>query len=249
MSLGETFLHRSVILVALLVVAAPAAAQETFSLERAINYSLGNSAILEASEQQLRQADQLVREAWGSALPDISVSASYQRNHLIQEAFLPAIIFDPTASPEELVPVRFGSDNQWNAGFSFSQPLFQMDVFHGVGAAGRFRSFQREILRNTAQSVVMTIRTAYLSALLAEERLQLAEKSAGRVRSTLHETRARARAGVVSDYDVLRIEVELANIESELRRSGRSTHTCGRDGHGAQCRTVPRRTTDGTEHR
>jgi outer membrane protein TolC len=40
-----------------------------------------------------------------------------------------------------------------------------------------------------------------------------------RVRQSLEETQALNRAGIASDYDVLRLEVELANLEPNLRRA------------------------------
>src|SRR5690606_98898 len=55
--------------------------------------------------------------------------------------------------------------------------------------------------------------------LLAEEQARLMENSVRRVRQSLEETRALNKAGLTSDYDVLRLEVELANLEPNLRRA------------------------------
>jgi len=44
-------------------------------------------------------------------------------------------------------------------------------------------------------------------------------ESVDRVRQSLEETRALNRAGIASDYDVLRLEVELANLEPNLQRA------------------------------
>lgn len=194
-------------------------ADEVYSLQRAVEVALMNSHDIAGAEERERVAGQQVREAWASVLPDISATASYQRNLLVQEAFLPARFFDPDAPENEVTPVRFGSDNTWRAGLSFSQPLFEYDVFIGVGAAGRFRSLEAERLRGTTQSVVTAVRTAYLNALLAAEEVRLTENSVERVRQTLEETRALNRVGLASDYDVLRLEVQLANVEPNLRRA------------------------------
>jgi outer membrane protein TolC len=87
----------------------------------------------------------------------------------------------------------------------------------GVGAANRFRTLKEEELRGTAQQVVSAIRQAYFDALLSKEQLRLVEESLRRVGETLEETRARNRAGLVSSYDVLRLEVEYANVASNLQ--------------------------------
>ena len=49
--------------------------------------------------------------------------------------------------------------------------------------------------------------------------MRLTAKSVERVRQSLKETRALNEAGLASDYDVLRLEVELANLEPNLRRA------------------------------
>jgi outer membrane protein TolC len=182
-----------------------------------------------------------VREAWSSVLPEITATGSYSRSLKVEQAFLPAVIFDPSASPDELVPVRFGSDNTWQAGLSFEQPLFEYGVFTGVGAAARYRRLQRERMRGTVHDVIARVRVAYLDALLAVEEVRLTGQSVNRVRQTLAETRALNRAGLASDYDVLRLDVQLANLEPGLRRAENAVLaakrsllvTVGRDPQGA----------------
>ncbi len=55
--------------------------------------------------------------------------------------------------------------------------------------------------------------------LLAQESVRLNAKSVDRVRQVLEETRRMNEAGTASDYDVLRLEVQLANLEPQLRRA------------------------------
>jgi len=189
----------------------------TVPLRMAIQEALANSRTVADAEYDLEVARQQVREAWASVMPDISGSVSYQRNLMVQELF-----FDPSAIPGggggDPVRVRIGSDNTWQLGFTVSQPLFEYGVFIGVGAASRYRALQEERLRGTTQEVVTAVRRAYFDALLAESDLRLLEQSVERVAQTLEETRALNRAGLTSQYDVLRVEVEYANIAANLQR-------------------------------
>jgi len=188
-----------------------------YSLRRAVNEALANSRTLADAEHGREGARQRVREAWSSLLPDISVNATYQRNMLLQTIFLPAEFMG--GAPGEVRPVQIGSDNTWTAGLTVTQPLFEYDVFVGVGAAGRYEQLQEEIVRGTAQQVVTAVRSAYFSALLALEELRLTEESIARVEQNLTETRARYTAGLVGEYDVLRFEVELATVSANLERA------------------------------
>lgn len=208
-----------------LLLAAPALSAQVppdptgYSLKEALRIALTTSPLLREAEARVRVADQQVREAWGSVLPDISTRASYSRNIEVQEAFLPAFLFDDTAPPDLLVPVRFGSDNTWNAGVSVEQPLFELDVFIGLSAAGKFRGVENEHYRGTAQRVVLAVRQAYFNALLGSEEVRLTGETIERTRQSLAETQALNRAGLASAYDVLRLEVQLSNLEPNLLRA------------------------------
>lgn len=190
-----------------------------YTLERAIAISLRNNRQLAISQYDLEEANKQVSEAYGALFPEVDGFASVQRNLTLPSAFLPAFIFDPTADPDELIAVTFGADNQWNAGLTVNQPLFDAGVFVGVGTASSFRNLAREALRGSAQGVATTTRIAYLNVLLAQEAVRVTRNSIERVQQTLDETRALNRAGLAGDYDVLRLEVQLANLEPNLRRA------------------------------
>jgi outer membrane protein TolC len=190
-----------------------------YTLERAVAIALRNNRQLAVSQYDLDVANKQVSEAYGALFPEIDGFASMQRNLELPSAFLPKIFVDPDADPDDLIAVTFGADNQWNAGLSLTQPLFDAGVFVGVGTAGSFRNLAREALRGSAQGVATTTRIAYLNVLLAQEAVRVTQNSIERVRQTLEETRALNRAGLTSDYDVLRLEVQLANIEPNLRRA------------------------------
>lgn len=201
----------------------------SFSIDRAVAIGLRNNRELRVAELDLATAEKQVGEAYGGLFPEIEATASYTRNLTVPEAFLPAIIFDPNASPDEVIPVSFGADNQWQVGITVDQPLFDAAVFLGVSTAGKFRDFNREVLRGAAQQVATNVRIVYLNVLLAEERLRVTDNSVSRVIQTLDESRALNRVGLLGDYDVLRLEVELANIQPELRRSTDALATARRE--------------------
>jgi outer membrane protein TolC len=196
-----------------------AQAPDTVTLDQAIGVALERSRAVAEATAGVTAANGRVREAWSTVLPDVSATATYQRNFKVQQFFLPAIFFDSTAAPGEVRPVRVGSDNSWFAGLTVEQPLFQVGAFIGVGAAGRFRALERERARGVSQNVVTAVRQRYFDVLLALEDVRLTEESVSRVRQTLAETQALNRAGLASDYDVLRLEVQLANLEPNLRRA------------------------------
>lgn len=195
------------------------AQEQVLTLEQAVTTALVSSLDLRDARMGLEVAEEQVSEAWSLLYPKIDASAGYTRNLSVASNFLPAVIFDPSADPAELIPVRFGSDNIWTTSINVEQPLFKPGVFVGVGAASSFKNFERENVRGRTQAVVTRVRVSYYSLLLAQEQARLVQKSVDRVRQSLRETKALNKAGLASDYDVLRLEVELANLEPNLRRA------------------------------
>ncbi len=184
-----------------------------------VDLALSQNRDLRAADYGLEVAEEQVSEAWSNVYPQLSASADYTRNLKPAVSFLPAVIFDPTAGPDDYLQVQFGADNSWSAALTVDQPIFRAGVFVGVGAAGRFRALQGEVVRGQRQSVVTRVRSAYYGLLLSQEQLRLLGESVRRVRQSLKETEALNRAGLASEYDVLRLRVELANLEPNLLRA------------------------------
>lgn len=177
-----------------------------------------NRDVLDA-EYQLAVAAEQVSEAWSEVYPSVDLSTSFTRNVAPQVSFLPAQIFDPAAAEGDFIPVQFGADNIWNLAVNAEQTIFDPRIFVGVGAAARFEGLQREALRGRTQQTVTRVRLAFYDVLLGQEEVRLTENSLRRVRESLRETRAMEEAGLSSYYDVLRLEVEVANLEPDLRRA------------------------------
>ncbi len=209
------------VMVAAFATFAPAGAQESaaLSLDQAVRSAIRQNRDVRSARYALEEANKRVKEAWSGVYPSLDFNASYTRNVSPTLAFLPARIFDPNAGPDDYIGVQFGADNQWNSTISLEQPLFSAAAFLGVGAAGRFKNLQEEMVRGLTQGVVTRVRASYYQLLLQQEQMRLITKSVERLRQSLAETRSLNSAGLASDYDVLRLEVALANLEPNLQRA------------------------------
>ena len=188
-------------------------------LSTVVRAALESSRDVRDAEYRLAVAGEQVAEAWSGVYPSVDLSTSFTRNVSPQVSFLPAQIFNPDAADGEFIPVQFGADNIWNLSVNAEQKLFDFRVLVGVGAAARFERLQREALRARTQQAVTRIRTAFYDLLLGREEVRLTGNSLRRVRRSLDETRAMHEAGLAPEYDVLRLEVEFANLEPNLRRA------------------------------
>ncbi|MDR9414941.1 MAG: TolC family protein [Gracilimonas sp.] len=192
---------------------------ELIDLKQAIQMALANNTEMKRSLLSVRDADQQIKKAWSNVMPEISASANYTRNLEVPVNFIPAIIFDENADPDELIPVAFGTDNNWQGGFTVSQTIFNGQAFVGISSSELVKAAQSEGMRATAQGIVTQTRFYYYEALVSVERMRLVEAQIERVKKNLEDTRKLAEQGFTDDYAVLQLEVQLSNLEPQLTSS------------------------------
>lgn len=193
--------------------------QAIINAEQAIQLAVANNPEIKRALLSLENADEQVRIAWSEVLPSVSSSATYTRNVEIPVNFVPARVFDPNAPADELIPLQFGTDNNWQGGVTVSQNIFRGEAIVGISSSALFKSAQQENLRGTVQQVITSARKGYHAVLVAQEQFRLQEAAVERLRSNLRENRARQQEGLLDEYDVLRLEVQLSNQEPQLRNA------------------------------
>lgn len=181
------------------------------TLEQAIEMALANNPQINRAILAIDDADQLVNIARSEVYPDITSSINYTRNVELPVQFIPENVFDPNGDPNVLVPVSFGTDNNWQGGFTVSQNLFKGEAIVALKSSAVFRKVQEENYRLTSQKIITQTRVAYYAVLAAQEQLRLANAQIQRLETNLKENEARAKAGIVDDYAVLQLEVQLSN--------------------------------------
>ena len=223
----QRFGHLAVLVLGWLLLPVAAAGQDRgggggerqLTLSESIVLGLENGRSVTDARLALDVAERQVAEARGRALPTVTGTINMTHNLTPLESFLPRRFIDPSAGENDFFKVRFGADSNWTGGITLDQPLFDYTVIIGLQVVGTARQLAIENVRGSAQQTATDIRRAYYGVLLARESYRLTENSVQRLRQTLEETRSRQQAGLASDYDVLRLEVELGNLEPGLRRS------------------------------
>lgn len=181
------------------------------TLKQAIEMALANNPQINRALLAIDDADQLVNIAYSEVYPDITSSINYTRNVELPVQFIPENVFDPTGDPNVLVPVSFGTDNNWQGGFTVTQNLFKGEAIVALKSSAVFRRVQEENFRSASQQIITQTRISYYGVLAAQEQLRLQDAQIRRLETNLKENEARARAGIVDDYAVLRLKVQLSN--------------------------------------
>lgn len=181
------------------------------TLTEALQVALANNPEVNRAILSTNDAEELVKIAYSEIFPDITSSIAYTRNIEIPVQFIPARFFDETAPEGALAPVQFGTDNNWQGGFTVNQTLFRGETIIGLSSATVFKMVQEENLRLVSQQVVTQTRLAYYQVLAAIEQLRLQKAQINRLEQNLNENEKRAAAGIVDDYSVLQLQVQLSN--------------------------------------
>lgn len=189
----------------------------TLSMKQAIETALANSTDIRRALLSIDDAEQLENLAWAEVLPDIEANMNYTRNIEIPVNFVPGEFFG--GEPGSLVPIAFGTDNSWDGGLSVSQTIFRGQAFVGISSSAVFRMAQLENYRAASQLVVTATRQAFHAVLIAEEQYRLQEATIERLKANLGDNRARAEAGILDEYEVLRLQVQLRNEEPGLQQA------------------------------
>ena len=105
--------------------------------------------------------------------------------------------------------------NQYQAGLTLSQKIFDYSAFIAVKGAKRFlRTSRANTLERQEQILVDQVRTAFYQALLSIEQASVTRQSIDRTRQTVQEIAQQVSQGVTPKFQRLSAEVELANLET-----------------------------------
>ncbi len=192
---------------------------QTYTLQQAIDFAIEKNVSIRNGKLDALSAEARIREIKSSALPQISASASLTDNLIIQRAFLPAVFFDPNASPDApAVPVQFGVAYSANAAASVNQIIYSAALNVGLRAADTYRELAQRSLASSKVVVAEQVAKAYYGVLVALERAKLLDYNITRLDTTLNETQAMNKQGFVEKLDVQRLEVQSNNLKAERQK-------------------------------
>jgi outer membrane protein len=173
----------------------------TLDLETSIRYAIENNYAIRQARERIREQEGLIVEVGGQARPNVSLNSLYS---------LDADSLTPSGN----------SDKFWQIGLEVSQLLYSGG---GVQAALSAQGLVRESALLDLQTVIndqlLQVRINFYDVLFAREQIGVAEENVALLKEQLTTARNRFEAGAVSNFDVLRAEVELANAQPPLIRA------------------------------
>ena len=200
---------------ALAACGAAAAGAEPLSRAQAVARALAANPQVLKSVQDVALYEGRVQEAMADALPDVSLMANALRYR--DPSLLNSSSFD--AFPPELrQSLRPIGANLFDGAAQVKQTVYSFKLGSAIRAARLATTLGREQLRGSRQAIALEAVRAYDQYLLARERVRVAENAARQKEQHLEMARNRRAAGVATELDVLRAQVDLANTRTLLAR-------------------------------
>ena len=215
-----------------LVIAGPAvrAAQQatetlTLTLEDAIELALRQNPNYLATQEREGQARGLLREAVSRFLP----SLTFQGMNTLDEKLF--VLEFPSFIPGE-PPQRFSIDftRDFQASLAFSFPLYAGGrLVAGYKQADYNLRSTREGIRLSEQETVFNVKKAFYGYLLAREFFSVSEEALKLAEEFHKNVKSLYDVGMSSKFDLLRSEVQVANLRPQLirARNGRDVAELG----------------------
>ena len=202
-------------------ISASAQNPKSFSLDEAISYALGNSLSIKNAQIGIADANEQIKENKAIGLPTISANLGYNYYFKLPVSLVPAEFFGGQAG--EFSKLAFGTKNNISAGIEAQTLLFDWSYLTGLKAARAYRDYSEEERTLTEVEVKNQVRSAYMPSLIIEESKKTLAKNIDNVKQLRHETSEMYKAGFVEQLDVDRLDLTIANLETELSNLDRQT--------------------------
>jgi len=166
-------------------------------LEYSLAFALDNNFAIRQAKERIRQQEGVVLEVRGPQIPNVSAAGGYSRS---------AVEVGPS-----------GENRYWSFNITARQTLF---AGGGVSASVRGQQLTLDAAVLALQAVIndalLDVRTRFYTVLLSREKIKVQEQNVALLQRQLQDVKNRLEAGTVSNFEVLRAEVALANAQPAL---------------------------------
>ncbi|MDE6548027.1 MAG: TolC family protein [Muribaculaceae bacterium] len=188
------------------------------SREECIEIALSQSPTIRIADLEVKRVNYSKRETIGNLLPQIGFSLSYQRSIELQ-----TIRMNMGGQSQKL---KMGSDNTWNTGFSLSLPIIAPTLWKAISISDTQIAQNLESARSSRLELVNQVNKAYYALMLAISSKDVIKQQYDIAKYTAEIYRKQFEQGTASEYDVLRSEVQVRNIEPSLLDADISVKQC-----------------------
>jgi len=205
--------------------AAPGFSQEklVLTLDDCLNLALTQNPSLMATREREAAARAQVRQAASRFFPSLNGQGSDILDKKVFTLEFPSFI---PGEPPQKVKVDFTKTYQFT--MAFSMPLFAGgSLISGFRQANYNLGATKEIIRQSRQETVFNVKKAFYGYLLASKFAEVSDEAVTLAEKHYRNVKNLYEVGVASKFDLLRSEVQVANLKPQLIRARNSLSVAG----------------------
>lgn len=230
----------TLIIASLLSSAAILSAQETtdtitLGLDDCIKIALDKNPTIKVANMEIQRVEYSKREIIGQLLPSLNFGANYSRTIEKQTAYfnmkdMPGMgggsesgsdSENSTSESEDKQDegIKMGLDNSYQIGIDMSLPIIAPQIWQSISLSKAQVLQNIEKARSSKLSLINEIEHAYYALLLANDSYKVVKQNHETAIFNAKIVNGKFKAGTASEYEALRANVQVKNIEPELLQS------------------------------
>jgi outer membrane protein TolC len=190
----------------------------TLTLEESIRLALAQNLNYLATEEKVETARAQVREAAASFFPSVNAQGLQTLDEKLFVLEFPSFV---PGQPPQRMSIDFTKDYQFS--LSLTLPIFTSGrLTSGFKQANYNLLSTEEGVRQSKQTTVFNTKQAFYSCLLAKNFVNVAEEAVEVAEKHYKNVKSLYEVGMASRFDLLRSEVQVANLKPQLIRARNS---------------------------
>lgn len=239
MKLKPASINSIALIVVLASIIQPAISQDkhAFTVQQAVEYAKKNSVQVKNMLIDVKLQEETNRQVTSNAYPSLSgrIGATYNPNIAVQSFpdFISLATYGvlqkegvtdgsgrPITVPSDigLLQAQFGTKWIANAGLDLSQILFDGQVFVGLQSRKTIIEWANKNVEVTEELIKANVYKVYYQLVVSKTQVGLLDANIERLQKLHFETNEMFKNGFAEKLDVNKIEVQIANLQTEKKR-------------------------------
>jgi len=185
-----------------------AQAQLTLSLDECIQIALNENPTIKVQDMEITRVNYSLKEVKAQLLPTINLAGQYTRNLSLQTMYMD--------TPNGTMAIKMGSQNTHSGGFQAQIPLVVPQLWKSIKLNENQILQNYEKARANKLSLVNQVEKAYYALLLAQDSKRVIEENHATAKLNADIYKKKFDLGAASEYDVLRANVAVTNLEPSI---------------------------------
>lgn len=180
----------------------------TLTREQCVQIALDANPTIRVADMEIQRMDYSKKETRAQLFPNLDFTLAYQRSIQLQTMKM--------GMGGQTQNIKMGLDNSWNMGFNLSVPVIAPQLWKSLDISDTQILITQEAARASRLDMVEAVNKAYYALLLARASKKVIQQNWDNAKFTADLYAKRFQIGTATEYDVLRTEVQVKNVEPDL---------------------------------